>query len=68
MSWLDFAGRALDSFGRNMAYQIGFRDALRGQGRNPSYLSVTSLRSQEEVSNYDLGYREGMAERTLRRE
>lgn len=67
MSWLDIAGRALDTFGRSVAYHYGFRDALRGQGRNPSYLSVTSLRSQEEVSNYDLGYRDGMAERLLRR-
>jgi hypothetical protein len=68
MSWLDIAGRALDTFGRDVAYRYGFRDALRGKGRNPSYLSVTTLRSQEEVSNYDLGYRDGMNERLLKGE
>ena len=68
MSWLDVAGKVLDAAGPGIAYHLGFRDALRGQGRNPSYLSVTTLRSQEEVSNYDLGYRDGMTERLLGRE
>lgn len=66
MAWQDAVERGLETFSQGMAYHHGFRDALRGEGRNPRYLRSTALRSEEEVANYDRGYRDGIAERVLK--